>query len=75
MVTLKGDTGLRPLELQYAVLGAKAFDVPLKFVTGVDMYDNWRRRVARLNRARLTATTTERRRALRLARERLGGQL
>lgn len=36
---------------------------------------HWRRRIARLDRATLTATTATRRRAVRLARRRLGGTL
>lgn len=36
---------------------------------------NWYRRITRLDRARIKATTPERRRAVFLARQRLGGQL
>lgn len=55
-----------------SVMLSKALDVPLNLIMGEQMYNNWRRRMARLDRADITATPA-RRRALRLARQRLGG--
>ena len=44
-----------PITLLTAVQVARVHAIPLKYVTGEEMYDNWRRRCARLRRARITA--------------------
>ena len=43
------------LTLLQCVQVARIHGIPLKFIMGEDMYDNWRRRCARLRRARITA--------------------